>query len=102
MLKLVSAFLILCFAMILAPRTIFHSHEHEHEHTSFNKLDGELSFNNDCFVCDFDLGFFTTPTPLFVSEKLAFCFKSEFVKTNAPSTEPRSVLLLRGPPQELI
>jgi hypothetical protein len=99
MIRLISYSLLLSFFVLLTPRTAWHECEHDEHHQNVHQSSETHVEQDDCFACDFDLGFISQPIAT-----VFFFEKTHFPKNIAPST---TVLYLvsnysfsrRGPPQ---
>jgi hypothetical protein len=60
--RLLSIGLLLSFAVLFTPRDWWHDCHHDEDHVHVS--DGELSFEQqeDCFICDYHLGYITPHT----------------------------------------
>jgi hypothetical protein len=78
LLKIILSYLLLAsFAVLHTPRDFWHEcgHDHDHDHAeevvhASNVVDlsgAPLEMEDDCFACDFDLGFFTHKQPDFLA-----------------------------------
>ena len=65
--------LIFSFAFILAPKELWHSHDHDHDADHETSHEHSTSFDEDCFVCDFDYAQLSSAvqTPLSIDLKPA-------------------------------
>jgi hypothetical protein len=109
--KIILSYLLLSsFVVLLTPRDIWHDcdHDHEYDHserTAFfstdenhSASDAPQSIEDDCFACDFDLGFFTHNQPQFLT-LLERCHCENAVRILSRFKEdPNYSFSLRGPP----
>lgn len=63
--KLFSIFLLVCFTLVLTPKTWWHHCKHTVHHSKTEHTH-EHTIDDDCPVCDLSLSVFTKPTPLFL------------------------------------
>jgi hypothetical protein len=94
------------FVVLMTPRDFWHDCHHDHDHSSELKSDVDFS-NNDsssseleenCFVCDFDLGLFTAGNPTFFSFIERIHSENSVRLLSRLETNKPSALSLRGPP----
>jgi len=85
--------LLLSFAFILTPKTVFHHHEHEEsEHST------SASFEEDCFVCSFDYSIFSAPISATLELDLQLNIPSKDEVVVAQVQRFVEFIQLRGPP----
>lgn len=65
MIRILSYSLLLSFFVLLTPRVAWHECEHDEHHHVIDKSSETHIEQGDCFVCDFDLGFYTYTSPYF-------------------------------------
>ena len=102
---LLSALVLFCLVFLNVPRQLVHDCDHHHASTEHHdeSSDSNISLEgDDCFVCEFDLGFFQ------VSQELAFnpLNGDYFILNESANDLHKADLLgakvLRGPPARLI
>lgn len=104
--SLLTYLLLTSFVVLLTPRDFWHDCHHGHEHSS--ELNSDLDFcDNDsssaeleenCYVCDFDLGLFTAGNPTFFSFIERIHSENSVLLLSRLGDNKPSALSLRGPP----
>lgn len=98
--------LLASFTVLLTPRDFWHECSHDHDHSSTKKsitnidqgLHSSFEFEEECFVCDFDLGLYTIMNPVFLSCLERAHSEDTFRLLSRLSDKQAKSLCLRGPP----
>lgn len=98
--------LLASFAVLLTPRDIWHECSHDHDHSTGTEsvlnidqgLHSSFEFEEECFVCDFDLGLYTIVNPVFLSYLERAHSEDAFRLLSRLSDRQANLLSLRGPP----
>lgn len=97
--RLLSYALLLSFFVLLTPRIVWHDCEHEDHHHEIEQNSETHAEQDNCFVCEFDLGFISQPViasfyfegPVYPNQKDSQTFKLFLQSFDSFSR--------RGPPQ---
>ena len=90
--------LLFCLVFLNVPRTLVHDcHHQEQEDHSGISADTHIE-NESCFICDFDLGFYTIESPIFFNYTKQTPMRITEAVVDRCSIDPICHSLLRGPP----
>jgi hypothetical protein len=98
MIRLISYSLLLSFFVLLTPRDVWHDCHHDDHHHEIEQSSETHAEQDDCFACDFDLGFYTFSSPYFFSLNQRFNYENPKRILSRLNDFEGFSFSLRGPP----